>query len=196
MLEVKDEILNGEPLYRLVDKNNNILFDNLRIEMITPVGQEGTPLNKALFDSINADINNRLKIEDKATLTEVLTQNDNEKYTTVYNIWQYMQSFGLPSKQLSIKTGTITNKGVIPQTSGYSNYLYIVTPNTASNNFTASTSHSASDDYNGFKIYCSVEQTTRKVTAYTQSYYFTNGNIEGWTNTTSLTADYYEIAWN
>lgn len=52
MLEVKDEVLNGEPLYRGKDKNGNILFDEITIEMITEVLQEGTPLNKALFDIV------------------------------------------------------------------------------------------------------------------------------------------------
>lgn len=52
MIEVKDEILNGEPLYRIRDKNNNILFDNLTIEMVTEVLQKGTPINKALFDGM------------------------------------------------------------------------------------------------------------------------------------------------
>lgn len=52
MIEVKDEILNGEPKYRLKDENGNVIYDNFSIEQITPVIQEGTPLNKVLFDSI------------------------------------------------------------------------------------------------------------------------------------------------
>ena len=32
------------------DANGNIVLDNISLEMITPVLQEGTPLNKALFD--------------------------------------------------------------------------------------------------------------------------------------------------
>ena len=50
MIEVKDEILESEPSYRILDKNGNILFDEITIEMITKVLQAGTPLNKALFD--------------------------------------------------------------------------------------------------------------------------------------------------
>lgn len=57
MLEVKDEILNGEPKYRLKDENGNIIYDNLSIEQITPVIQEGTPINKVLFDSIQNSLN-------------------------------------------------------------------------------------------------------------------------------------------
>lgn len=52
MLEVKDEILEGEPRYRIRDKNNNIINDDVLIERTTPVLQEGTPVNKALFDKI------------------------------------------------------------------------------------------------------------------------------------------------
>lgn len=50
MVEVKDEILESEPLYRISDKNGNIINDDVKIEMITRILQEGTPLNKALFD--------------------------------------------------------------------------------------------------------------------------------------------------
>lgn len=56
MIDVKDEILGGEPLYRIRDNNGNIKVDNCTIEMITEVLQEGTPINKALFDSIAVDI--------------------------------------------------------------------------------------------------------------------------------------------
>lgn len=132
----------------------------------------------------------------KANLVTATALVDDTKYMTPYKVKCAIDANYLPHHQMSIKTGTITNNGTIPQTSGYSNYLYIVTPNTASNNFAGNTSHVANDDYNGFRFYCSVDQVTRKVTAYTESYYYTNGNIQGWTNQTSLTADYYEIAWN
>lgn len=57
MIEFKDEILNGEPRYRLKDSQGNIVADNLIIEQITPVIQEGTPLNKGLFDEMDDRIN-------------------------------------------------------------------------------------------------------------------------------------------
>ena len=225
MNNVVDEILQDDPKFRIIDAEGNIIYDNISIEMITAITQIGTALNKALFDSIKTDLNSRLLTSNKATQAQAQagTDNtnymtalrveqhytnrratqaqaeagtDNTKYMTPLRVLQEINALALPSKQMSIKTGTITDNGIIPQTSGYSNYLYIVTPNTASNNFTANTSHSANDDYNGFRFYCSVNQETRKVTAYTQSYYFTNGSIQGWTNSTSLTADYYEIAWN
>lgn len=50
MIEVKDEILDGEPLYRIRDEAENIIYDNVTIEMTTRAIQEGTPINKALFD--------------------------------------------------------------------------------------------------------------------------------------------------
>lgn len=60
MIEVKDEILSDEPRYRIRDDNGAVLYDNLNIEMITPVTQAGTPINKALFDSINYDFLTRI----------------------------------------------------------------------------------------------------------------------------------------
>lgn len=61
MIEIKDEIIAGEPRYRLKDNNGNIVMDNLSIEQITPVVQEGTPINKMLFDDINANISRASK---------------------------------------------------------------------------------------------------------------------------------------
>lgn len=74
MIEVKDEILNGEPLYRIVDKAGNILFDDLRIEMKTPVIQCGTPLNKALFNEIRGNI---LSISQYNTPNPIITESMN-----------------------------------------------------------------------------------------------------------------------
>lgn len=50
-LNVKDEILTEEPKYR-IKQNGATLYDNVVIEMITAVQQQGTPINKALFDTI------------------------------------------------------------------------------------------------------------------------------------------------
>lgn len=88
MIEVKDEILNGEPEYRLKDKNGNIIYDNLSIEMITEVLQAGTPLNKVLFDSIKNDILDRLKIEDKASTEIAIAGTDDSKYITPLKLKQ------------------------------------------------------------------------------------------------------------
>jgi len=48
MLEVKDEIIDGKATYNIT-KNEDGTYS---IELATPVIQEGTPLNKKLFDSI------------------------------------------------------------------------------------------------------------------------------------------------
>ena len=56
MVTVQDEILSGEPLYRLLDKDGNIIWDNIRIELITAILQQGTAINKALFDKVNIEI--------------------------------------------------------------------------------------------------------------------------------------------
>ena len=62
MINFKDEILNGEPKYRIRDKNGNILFDNCSIEQITETLQQPTPLNNATISNIqdNIQLNNFL----------------------------------------------------------------------------------------------------------------------------------------
>lgn len=55
-IEIKDEILTGEPRYRIRDNNGNILQDNIAIEKTTPVKQEATPINKKLFQDLYNDI--------------------------------------------------------------------------------------------------------------------------------------------
>lgn len=52
-LEVKDEILNGEPLYTIKDSSGKVLEDNIKIELKTPIIQNGTEINKLLFDKID-----------------------------------------------------------------------------------------------------------------------------------------------
>lgn len=56
MKEVVDEVLAGEPRYRISRASTGeILFDDILLEMITPVVTEGTYHDKALFDSIKDD---------------------------------------------------------------------------------------------------------------------------------------------
>lgn len=52
MIEVQDEILSGKPRYQIVDYNGNVIYTNVSVDLVNDVIQEGTPLNKALFDSI------------------------------------------------------------------------------------------------------------------------------------------------
>lgn len=52
-LEVQDEVLGAEPRYEIKDNSGNVIATNCSIELITNILQEGTPLNKALFDKID-----------------------------------------------------------------------------------------------------------------------------------------------
>ena len=58
-INVQDEILDtsgqldSKPRYRIRDNNGTILYDNVTLEVATPVTQEGTEINKALFDKVD-----------------------------------------------------------------------------------------------------------------------------------------------
>lgn len=195
MIEIKDEILNDEPFYRIRDKNGNILFDNLTIEQITPVVQEGTPINKVLFDSIQADLNSKLPISAKATTAEAETGADDTKYMTPLKVLQEINKSALPSKQMSIKTGTISSGSNIPQTSGYNNYMYFVSINSiSSTELYGSVSTNTSNSH--IKLSCSVNQSTRLVTILIYGYYQYSSHTYSWVNKSSGTANYIEFAWN
>lgn len=57
MKTVIDEALNGEPMYDLYDTiTGKVLHRRVKIELSTGALQEGTPINKALFDSIQGDV--------------------------------------------------------------------------------------------------------------------------------------------
>ena len=57
MIDVQDEVLENEPLYRGIDSaTGEVVFEGITLEMITKILQSGTPINKALFDSIKADL--------------------------------------------------------------------------------------------------------------------------------------------
>lgn len=51
-LGVKDEILTGEPVYIIKDSLGKVIYDNVIVELKTPLLEEGTPLNKRLFDKV------------------------------------------------------------------------------------------------------------------------------------------------
>lgn len=57
-LGVKDEVLSGEPLYVIKDSNGNIVYDNVKLELKTPLIQQGTEVNKALFDKVDSSFDN------------------------------------------------------------------------------------------------------------------------------------------
>ena len=57
MKTVIDEVLNGEPLYQIIDEvTGKVISGKAKIFLTTPVLQEGSPINKALFDSIKGDV--------------------------------------------------------------------------------------------------------------------------------------------
>lgn len=56
MKDFKDEILAGEPRYRIRDKNGNIILDDISFEMITEIIQESTPLNHAELEDLQKRI--------------------------------------------------------------------------------------------------------------------------------------------
>ena len=57
MKTVIDEILNGEPRFQIVDKTTGkVITSNAEISLITELLQKGTPIDKALFDSIMGDL--------------------------------------------------------------------------------------------------------------------------------------------
>ena len=187
MIEVKDEILDGEPLYRIRDEQGNILQDNVTIEMITEPIQEGTPLNKALFDSVEDDLNEKLNISDKATIEEAKTGEDDTNYTTPLTVLQSINVNALPSKHFSIKTGTVNDKATIPQTSGYKHYMYMVSPKQVGYR-----------TLDGMLIKCEVNQSTRKVIVgcYSDWWQSPSGKDDEWRGWVSGTATYIEFAWN
>lgn len=57
-LNVVDEQLSNEPLFRIRNANGEIVVDNCSIELITQVLQNGTPVNKLLFDKIDSNTEN------------------------------------------------------------------------------------------------------------------------------------------
>ena len=59
MKDVIDEVLNGEPLYDVIDNDTGeVIYKSVSIVLDENIEvlQEGTPINKALFDSIQGDL--------------------------------------------------------------------------------------------------------------------------------------------
>lgn len=82
MNNVIDEVLAGAPRYNIKDNGGTTLYSNVQIDLATQVNTVGTPLNKALFDSIQSDLNTRLLISNKATTAEAQAGTNDTKYTT------------------------------------------------------------------------------------------------------------------
>lgn len=90
---------------------------------------------------------------------------------------------------LSIKSGTISNGGTIPQTAGYTNYHYIVSVNSLIHDVGG---HSDSgNDGSRVDIKCSVNQSTRVVSITLRL----DTTAWDWSSYIGGVANYTEIAW-
>ena len=194
MNNVIDEVLDttqtdNKIKYRITHADST--YEIVEISLETPVTTEGTALNKALFDSIQADLNTRLLISSKANQGDAQAGTDDTKYMTPKTVLDEIKKLGYPSYNMSIKSGTISNGATIPKTSGYSHYFYFVN-NYILEDLRTSYSGSGSTDTE-IRLQTYVNQSTRAVTcrgAYkkingSSSYSYVNG-----------TANYFEIAWN
>jgi len=88
-----------------------------------------------------------------------------------------VSQLGLAITGLSIKAGIISNGGTIPKTTGYTNYMYLVSLSDAYTNIYTNSI---------YKISLSVDQSTRIVSAECLD----NNNLPG-----TISVRYYELAW-
>lgn len=91
MNNVIDEVLAGSPTYKLT-YNDNTTATGVKIDLETTVTTAGTPLNKALFDSIQTDLNTRLLISNKATTAEAQAGTNDVKYMTPAKVQNKLNS--------------------------------------------------------------------------------------------------------
>jgi len=91
---------------------------------------------------------------------------------------------------VSFKQGTVSDGSTIPQTEGFTNYLYFVSPYEA----ISVVAQTSTYPYGDTSVECRVDQSTRSVVCKAGVYKAT-GSSSGWTKT-SGTANYLEIAWN
>ena len=88
MLNFQDEVLNGNPSFEITDSNGNVIsigdviLTGLVIRQITEYLQEGTPLNKAFFDSIKTDFDNI--INGVTVVGKALRDSDGNQIDTTY----------------------------------------------------------------------------------------------------------------
>ena len=153
--------------------------ENKLINVVVPEGFDSTA------KTVYMNINNLGNIPIRGTLKE------NTKYIFNYNNGAFdFQPAIYPiykvSDMFSVKTGTVKHRGVIPKTAGYTHYMYFVS-------IADGTSAAVeTQDYREttYQIKCSVDQSTRVVTAQLR--------LTGWNQdyTTDATANYIELAWN
>lgn len=108
-IEIKDEILENSPKYRLRDGNGNIIHDNISIEQITPIIQEGTPINKELLENIQQQmfLDTRLLVAEYK-LTQTLEEVTIEGLSLVNDGGIYDITFVGKTRQVAIKSDTFS----------------------------------------------------------------------------------------
>jgi len=116
MINFVDEVLNtastsGKVKYNV--KHSNGTSEVVEITLATPVTTQGTPLNKALFDSIKNDLNSRLLSNNKATTNDVIAGTNNTKYVTPQSLNSLitLKNKIYTSSQTSVQTDTIITFG-------------------------------------------------------------------------------------
>lgn len=93
MNTVTDEVLNtaatdNKIKYRITKSDNS--YEIVEISLETPVTTQGTPLNRALFESIKNDLNNRLLKSSKASAADVQAATNADKYATPASLTGYI----------------------------------------------------------------------------------------------------------
>lgn len=83
MITVVDEVLAGEPTYKIINnETNEVLYANVSIVLATEVVTQGTLISKVIFDSIASDF---AKIIDGTTIVKKAEQDKNgNDITTTY----------------------------------------------------------------------------------------------------------------
>jgi len=165
---VPTEVLaNGAVRYEQFDSNGDSL-GYVYMKRADEPTEAGNAWNKTLYDGIKDEFGNVVYTSEKASQSDAETGTDDTKYMTALKTKQAITKFGT---DVSIKTGTVAHNGTIPQTDGYSHYLYFASVASGGQSYGGST-----------VVSCSVNQSSRKVTCQI------GGN--------SATANYLEFAWN
>ena len=121
MTNVVDEVLNTaqtDNKVKYILTRDNGTTENVQIDLLTPVVTQGTPLNKALFDSIQADItslnNNKLNISSKATNAEAQAGTNTTKYLVPSTMQAKLDKMnGYTGKVISLSSETHSGDNTI-----------------------------------------------------------------------------------
>ena len=109
MNNVVDEVLTDSPKFRIYGSGGSVLYDDVTIELTTPIQVMGTALNKLLFDSIKADLDSRLLITDKSTQAEAEAGTNNTKYMTPLRVKNYHdENTGVKYTNVSLSSSAST----------------------------------------------------------------------------------------